>query len=95
MTIILDGKSLSHSTEIDLAERVELIKRKIRKVPVLATILVGEDPASATYVRMKGNACERIGMDSLKVKLPSNTSTAELLKEISTLDFFESKSSNI
>jgi len=86
MTIILDGKSLSHSTEIDLAERVELIKRKIRKVPVLATILVGEDPASATYVRMKGNACERIGMDSLKVKLPSNTSTAELLKEISKLN---------
>ena len=86
MTIILDGKSLSQSTEIELAERVELIKRKIKRVPVLATILVGEDPASATYVRMKGNACERIGMDSLKVKLPSNTSTSELLKEISKLN---------
>ena len=86
MTIILDGKSLSQSTEIELAERVELIKRKIKRVPVLATILVGEDPASATYVRMKGNACERIGMDSLKVKLPSNTSTPELLKEISKLN---------
>ena len=86
MTIILDGKSLSQSTEIELAERVELIKKKIKRVPVLATILVGEDPASATYVRMKGNACERIGMDSLKVKLPSNTSTAELLKEISKLN---------
>ena len=86
MTIILDGKSLSQSTEIELAERVELIKRKIKTVPVLATILVGEDPASATYVRMKGNACERIGMDSLKVKLPSNTSTSELLKEISKLN---------
>ena len=86
MTIILDGKSLSQSTEIELAERVELIKRKIKRVPVLATILVGEDPASATYVRMKGNACERIGMDSLKVELPSNTSTTELLKEISKLN---------
>ena len=53
MTIILDGKSLSQSTEIELAERVELIKRKIKRVPVLATILVGEDPASATYVRIK------------------------------------------
>ena len=78
MTTILDGKSLSQSTEKDLAERVGLIKKKTGKVPVLATILVGEDPASATYVRMKGNACERIGMDSLKVKLPSNTSTSEL-----------------
>ena len=86
MTIILDGKSLSQSTEKDLVERVELIKKKIKKVPVLATILVGEDPASATYVRMKGNACERIGMDSLKVELPSNTSTTELLKEISKLN---------
>lgn len=86
MTIILDGKSLSQSTEKDLAERVELIKKKIGKVPVLATILVGKDPASATYVRMKGNACERIGMDSLKVELPSNTLTAELLKEISKLN---------
>ena len=86
MTIILDGKSLSQSTEQELAERVELIKKKIKKVPVLATILVGEDPASATYVRMKGNACERIGMDSLKVELPSNTSTTELLKEISKLN---------
>ena len=86
MTIILDGKSLSQSTEKDLVERVELIKKKIKKVPVLATILVGEDPASATYVRMKGNACERIGMDSLKIELPANTSTTELLKEISKLN---------
>ena len=86
MTVILDGKSLSQSTEKDLLERVALIKKKIGKVPVLATILVGEDPASATYVLMKGNACERIGMDSLKVKLPSNTSTSELLKEISKLN---------
>ena len=86
MTIILDGKLLSQSTEEDLVERVTLIKKKTKKVPVLATILVGEDPASATYVRMKGNACERIGMDSLKIELPANTSTTELLKEISKLN---------
>ena len=55
-------------------------------VPILATILVGDDPASATYVKMKGNACERIGMNSMKVELPSSTSTEELLDEIKQLN---------
>ena len=86
MTIVLDGKSLSQSSEKDLVKRVGAIKEKTGTVPVLATILVGEDPASETYVRMKGNACERIGMDSLKIELPSTSSTAELLVEISKLN---------
>jgi methylenetetrahydrofolate dehydrogenase (NADP+)/methenyltetrahydrofolate cyclohydrolase len=54
--------------------------------PVLATILVGDDPASETYVKMKGNACERIGMKSLKIVLPQNTSTDELLKTVNDLN---------
>ena len=86
MTIVLDGKSLSQSSEKDLVKRVGAIKEKTGTVPILATILVGEDPASETYVRMKGNACERIGMDSLKIELPSTSSTAELLVEISNLN---------
>jgi methylenetetrahydrofolate dehydrogenase (NADP+)/methenyltetrahydrofolate cyclohydrolase len=56
------------------------------KIPVLATILVGEDPASATYVRMKGNACRRIGMESRKIELPPITTTEELLAEIEALN---------
>ncbi|SVD22152.1 uncharacterized protein METZ01_LOCUS375006, partial [marine metagenome] len=86
MTIVLDGKSLSQFSEKDLVKRVGVIKEKTGTVPILATILVGEDPASETYVRMKGNACERIGMDSLKIELPSTSSTAELLVEISKLN---------
>ena len=86
MTIVLDGKLLSQSSEHDLAERVQLIKEKNGTIPTLATILVGKDPASETYVRMKGNACKRIGMDSLKVELSSSTSTQELLQEISKLN---------
>tara|TARA_Y100001949_G_scaffold71752_1_gene60904 strand:- start:666 stop:1508 length:843 start_codon:yes stop_codon:yes gene_type:complete len=86
MTIVLDGKSLSQSSEKDLVKRVGAIKEKTGTVPILATILVGEDPASETYVRMKGNVCERIGMDSLKIELPSTSSTAELLVEISKLN---------
>ena len=86
MTVVLDGKLLSQSSEQDLVKRVQLIKEKTGTTPTLATILIGQDPASTTYVRMKGNACERIGMDSLKVELSSATSTSQLLKEIFRLN---------
>ena len=86
MTIILDGKSLSLSTEQLLGERVLAIKNEKGFVPILATILVGSDPASGTYVRMKGNACERVGMKFLKVELDEKTSTEELLKKIIELN---------
>nr|GIR52316.1 MAG: hypothetical protein CM15mP61_10250 [Gammaproteobacteria bacterium] len=52
----------------------------------MATILVGDDPASATYVKMKGNACRRVGMDSLKVEMNQKTSTTELLDKIDELN---------
>lgn len=71
MGIILDGKALAHIIEGQLAACVNDLKTRIRgKVPILATVLVGDNPASATYVRMKGNACQRVGMESLKVMLP-------------------------
>ena len=86
MAIKLDGKSLSQSTEQELAERVLTIKNQKGFVPILATILVGSDPASGTYVKMKGNACERVGMKSLKVELDENTTTDELLLKIDELN---------
>ena len=86
MTIILDGKSLAKSTEEEISKRVELVKNKTGITPILATILVGEDPASATYVKMKGNACERVGMGSLKIELPESTTTDDLLLEIAKLN---------
>ena len=86
MTIVLDGKKVALDTEDRLKERVIALKKKKGFVPILATILVGDDPASATYVKMKGNACERIGMKSIKVELPSSTSTEELLSEINKLN---------
>ena len=84
--VILDGKALAQQFESDLSERVAKLKQSTGTTPILATILVGDDPASATYVKMKGNACTRIGMDSLKVELPSSTSTDELLATIQTLN---------
>ncbi len=84
---ILDGKILAAQLEQELAGRVEAIKaKKAGRSPILATILVGDDPASATYVRMKGNACSRVGMESLKVLLPQETTTEELLAEIDKLN---------
>ena len=83
---ILDGKALSKQLEKELLTRVENIKVKSGKTPILATILVGDDPASATYVRMKGNACQRVGMDSQKILLPEETTTEQLLSEIDKLN---------
>ena len=86
MSIILDGRSLSQSTEKELAERVLKINKEKGFVPILATILVGSDPASGTYVKMKSNACERVGMKSLKVELDENTTTDGLLLKIAELN---------
>jgi methylenetetrahydrofolate dehydrogenase (NADP+) / methenyltetrahydrofolate cyclohydrolase len=86
--IILDGKILAQRLESELAARVQVIKQRSSNgiSPTLATILVGDDPSSATYVKMKGLACQRVGMESLKVVLPQTTTTDELLTEISKLN---------
>jgi len=85
--IMLDGKSLSKQMEADLAVRVEKLKTASQgRTPILATLLVGNDPASGTYVKMKGNACRRVGMDSLRVDLAETTTTEELLASIDALN---------
>jgi methylenetetrahydrofolate dehydrogenase (NADP+)/methenyltetrahydrofolate cyclohydrolase len=85
--LILDGKSLSATTEAQLSERVAALKAKNGgQAPILATILVGGDPASATYVKMKQNACKRIGMESTKVEMGEDTTTEQLLEKIHQLN---------
>lgn len=84
--LVLDGKALAQKTETELSSRVTALKEKTGRTPILATLLVGDDPASATYVKMKGNACTRIGMESLRVALPSTTSTGELYQKIQELN---------
>ncbi len=85
--IILDGKALAAQSEQQLSERVATLReRSGGKTPILATILVGADPASATYVKMKGNACRRVGMESLAVEMPTTTSTEQLLSKINELN---------
>ena len=85
--LVLDGKSLAAQSEAELLERVERLKASSDgKSPILATILVGDDPASATYVKMKGNACRRVGMESMAVEMPSSTTTEQLLTKIDELN---------
>ena len=85
--IVLDGKRLAKEMEAQLANRVQgFLPQTGGKAPTLATILVGDDPASAVYVRMKRNACRRIGMQSRRVELPQGTSTEELLDTIGSLN---------
>tara|TARA_B100000989_G_scaffold281175_1_gene245178 strand:- start:989 stop:1831 length:843 start_codon:yes stop_codon:yes gene_type:complete len=83
--LILDGKELSKITEDFIKKKVdELSSKNIQ--PTLATILVGNDPASETYVKMKRNTCARVGMKSIAVELSEDTTTEELLEKIRNLN---------
>lgn len=83
--IILDGKKLSEISEDLIKEKVEKLSLQ-NVIPTLATILVGNDPASETYVKMKRNTCARVGMKSIAVEMPDTTSTEELLFKIQELN---------
>lgn len=79
--MIIDGKSIAQNIEQEL-------KKKIQKQSLtltLAVVLVGDDPASQIYVRNKGVACQRVGIKSITVNMPSQTSQAELEQKIKEL----------
>jgi methylenetetrahydrofolate dehydrogenase (NADP+)/methenyltetrahydrofolate cyclohydrolase len=83
----MDGKSVAQTLGIALKLRVDSLRMACgNEPPILATILVGNNPASATYVRMKGNACQRVGMESLSMILPETATTKELLGLIDDLN---------
>ena len=82
---ILDGKSLAKTTEESIAKQVNDLNNK-GIFPTLATILVGQDPASETYVKMKRNTCARVGMKSIAVEMSDSTTTEELLIKINELN---------
>ncbi len=84
--IILDGKTLANKIKLEIKKEVENIKKKYNSIPTLATILVGNNPASQTYVNMKIKSCEEVGMRSIKIHLQENISTEQLLNEIFKLN---------
>ncbi len=82
---ILDGTAIARAIRDEVAAEVARFSGTGRK-PGLAAVLVGEDAASAVYVRSKGKACEEAGMHSLTLRLPAETSEAELLKTVDRLN---------
>ena len=82
---LIDGKAVSQRLLEETGKRVEAFVGKTGVQPCLATVLVGADPASVTYTRMKRKRCESVGMKSLKVELPEQTPTEELVAEINQL----------
>tara|TARA_B110000003_G_scaffold265324_1_gene291050 strand:- start:779 stop:1618 length:840 start_codon:yes stop_codon:yes gene_type:complete len=82
---LLDGKSLAKATEESISKQVDELNNNGIS-PTLATILVGQDPASETYVKMKRNTCARVGMKSIAVEMSDSTTTEELLKKIHELN---------
>ncbi len=78
---ILDGSATAKQIRTELAEKVNTLKSEKGICPRLAVILVGEDPASVTYTRMKKKACEAVGIISDLIELPAN-STQEHVKSI-------------
>jgi len=80
--MMLDGKAVSE-------KRLELLKEEIEEsglYPRLATIIVGEDPGSKLYVRMKHRACERVGIGSVGIELPEDASTERVLEAVTRLN---------
>ncbi len=82
----LDGRAVARGVRQEVAEGAARLREETGVVPGLAAVLVGDDPASATYVRMKGKACEEVGLHSRTVRRPASISEAELLGLIEELN---------
>jgi len=91
MAEIIDGKKVSSEIRAEIKDRVTELNKAYGKVPGLAVVLVGDDAASAVYVRMKGKGCEEVGMNSFQHILPGSTSQDELIELIDKLN----KDSNV
>ncbi len=83
---IIDGKSIASNLRKTLALEVSKFASSTGIIPQLAAVLVGDDPASAVYVRNKQKACEQAGIKSTLQRLPSDTSQSQLLQLINTLN---------
>ena len=80
--MILDGKTCSE-------QRLKILRDVIRESgirPQLATVIVGDDPASKMYVRMKHRACERVGIGSVGIAIPAEATTQKVLESITRLN---------
>ena len=86
MAEIIDGKLVTSEVRKQTATEIAQFKEKHGITPGLAVILVGNDPASAVYVRNKHKGCLEVGINSYEIKMPEETTEAELLSEIEKLN---------
>ena len=84
-TGILDGKATAATIKTELKQRVGRL-RDVGVIPGLATVLVGDDPASQNYVRMKHRDCEQVGIASIRVELPADATAVQLEETIAALN---------
>lgn len=84
---LIDGTAIAERINAETVAEIVCLKEQHRLTPGLAVLLVGENPASATYVSMKDKMCARLGLHSERVNLPASTSEGELLATISDLNF--------
>ncbi len=83
---LIDGKAAAKALRVEIAERVGEFKAAVGRAPGLAVVLVGDDPASAVYVRSKGKATIEAGMESFEFRLESTTSQDELIALVDRLN---------
>ncbi|WP_346292817.1 bifunctional methylenetetrahydrofolate dehydrogenase/methenyltetrahydrofolate cyclohydrolase FolD [Sphaerothrix gracilis] len=86
MAQILDGKSLAQQIQSQLREKIQTLEPQLGRPPGLAVLMVGDNPASAAYVRNKERACDRVGIASFGQQLPTSTSQADLTRIIHQLN---------
>jgi len=82
----LDGREISAEIRAEMKADIERLQEEHELVPGLAVVLVGDNPASLSYVRSKGKACEELGLHSLQVDLPADSSTEDVLAAVEKLN---------
>src|SRR4030095_7955439 len=83
---ILEGRAVADEIKREVAAEVRRLKVEHRFAPRLAAVLVGDDPASAVYVRNKVRACDEVGIASEQIALPASSSTEDLLVTVNALN---------
>lgn len=85
-TVVVDGKALANEIRKQIAAEVDRLLGDGRRRPRLAVVLVGDNPASASYIKGKRRACERVGIDSAEERLPASASEREVLAVVERLN---------
>ena len=85
-TVVVDGLALAQELRKEMAEEVEKLVASGGRAPCLAVVLVGDDPASASYIKGKRRACKRVGMESVEHDLPATATQGEVLSVVESLN---------